>query len=896
MLLRVEQLRCEYRVNPIGLDVESPRISWQLETTETDVLQAAYQLQVSVVEGFCEVLWDTKQINTDQSIHVTYEGPPLLPQTRYYFRVRVWDTKGNSSAWSERSYWETGLLDSSRWQAKWITADSQLDTMGLQVSPFLRKSFHIKAPPVRARAYVTSLGLYELHVNGQRIGDWLFTPGWTAYETRLQYQTYDVTTVIREGHNALGVILGHGWYTGQIGWKNERNLYGDQRCLLLELHLDYEDGSREVVCSDESWVWKLGPIRFSELYHGELYDANLQLPWWDTAQYVPLDWSQVAVTDHGTTMLVGQENLPTRAIQEIEPVAVIVTPNGETVLDMGQNLVGWVRFEAEADPGTTITLTHAEVLNQDGNLYVGNLREAEQTDRYICRGDGLEVFQPHFTFHGFRYVRVDGLQAVDKTKFRALVIHTDMEQTGYFETSNSLVNQLFQNILWGQRGNFLDVPTDCPQRNERLGWTGDAQVFIRTAAYNMNVASFFAKWLKDLTANQLSNGSVPHVIPNILTERDNGSSAWADAAVICPWTLYLHYGDKQILQNQYESMKAWVEHMRLRGNNENRFEGGFQYGDWLGLDAKEDSYVGATDVNFISNAFYAYSTKLLAQTAEILGKSNDANDYRKLQQNIVQEFQQEFVTDNGSLAVSTQTAHILALWFDLVDERHKPQIAAVLHGYIRDNDMHLSTGFVGTPYLCLALSEYGYSETAFQLLLQQEYPSWLYPITRGATTIWEHWDGIKPDGTFWSDDMNSFNHYAYGSIGEWLYRVVAGIDTDETQPGFKHSIIRPRPSKELSWIRASVATMYGVVKSEWKWTEPEQRFELFVQVPANTTATVVFPHLTLQDFAADVSPDDFIHLMTALNTGTAGQPSLTIGSGQHRFSYKVIQDEMEATS
>ncbi|WP_188881897.1 alpha-L-rhamnosidase [Alicyclobacillus cellulosilyticus] len=888
----VHHLTCEYRRNPIGIDVAQPRFNWQIDAEDRDVMQAAYQIQVARADtSFTECVWDSGRVVSDASIHVTYAGAPLQPRTRYEWRVRVWDAAGNTSDWSETAFFETGLLRPEAWTAAWITPEFETEDGAPEASPYLRKVFTVRRGVKSARVYVTSLGLYELHLNGRRVGDWVLTPGWTSYRKRLQYQTYDVTDMLQAGENAIGAILGNGWYKGELGWQGQRNIYGTQRALILQLHITYEDGSEDVVVTDNTWKAQTGPILMSEIYHGETYDARQELTGWSEPGYDDSGWARTVVLDHPKDILIAQENLPTRVVEEIRPVAVLTTPAGETVIDMGQNMVGWVRFAVTAPAGTEIVLQHAEVLDKDGNFYTENLRSARQTIRYICRGGGREVFAPHFTFQGFRYVKVEGYPGlVSRDDFTGCVVHTDMEVTGSFECSHPLVNQLQHNIVWGQKGNFVDVPTDCPQRDERLGWTGDAQVFIRTAAFNMNVAPFFTKWLRDLRADQYPDGRVPHVIPDVLPDRGGGSAAWADAAVICPWTIYLCYGDERLLAEQYDSMKAWVEYMRRQGDNEYLFNTGFHFGDWLGLDAKEGSYKGATAEDYIATAFYAYSTRLLARAAQVLGKEDDAKAYSALHERILEHFRREFVTPNGRLAVPTQTAHVLALWFDLVAPKDRERIARTLNDMIVQNGDHLTTGFVGTPYLCFALSASGYHDTAVRLLLQETYPSWLYPVTKGATTIWEHWDGIKPDGSFWSKDMNSFNHYAYGSIGDWMYRVLAGIDTDESAPGYKRVVIHPHLTPRLSFVRAELRTMYGLVRSAWRWED--DRVVIEIAIPANTSAHVVLPGARLADVRegdAPLAPADARPRGVRSVAETADGVEVEVGSGMYCFTYAVAE-------
>lgn len=887
---KVLNLAVNYRTNPLGTDDPSPRLSWQTRADTRGFLQSAYQIQVGRNPSFAaeeELEWDTGKVTSDSSVHIDYQGKTLLPRTRYSFRVRVWDSGDNVSAWSGPAYWETALLSQQNWQASWITASSSGQSAQSSNDPcdYFRTEFELPDGIVSARIYATSLGLYRIYVNGSPADDTLFNPGWTSYNKRLQYQTYDVTQMLTAGSNALGCIAGNGWYKGFLSWDGSKNHYGEQRAVLIQLHITLADGTEQVIVTDGSWRASSGPLLMSELYHGETYDARLELDGWFSPGFADQKWKPAALTDAPPPLLVAQENEPSRIVETIEPIAVISTPDGGTVLDMGQNMVGWVRFTVNAEAGTEIILQHAEVLDRDGNFYTGNLRSAQQTVTYICRGGGPETFEPHFTFQGFRYVQVTGVPHDQLLEpFTGCVIHSDLEQTGSFSCSDELVNQLQHNILWGQKGNFLDVPTDCPQRDERLGWTGDAQVFIRTAAFNMNVVPFFEKWLRDLAADQEADGRVPHVIPDIPTA-GYGSSAWGDAAVICPWTLYQCYGDVRILKEQYPSMKAWVEYIRAQGEHEFLWNTGHHFGDWLGLDAKENSYIGATPKDLIATAFFAYSTELLVKTAEIIGQQEEAGKYRELHSNIIRAFREEFVTPSGRVASPTQTAYAVALMFDLLEEKDRPRTAAMLADHVKENGTHLTTGFVGTPYLCLVLSRFGYTGLAYELVLQKEYPSWLYSVLQGATTIWEHWDGIKPDGSFWSDDMNSYNHYAYGAVGDWMYRVAAGIELIE--PGYKKIRIQPQPGGQLTWAEASYSSVYGVIKSAWS-KQPDGTLELSVVIPANTTAELILPDGQQGEIRESGEALEHTAGVLSVEKNTAGR-KLTLGSGSYRFTVAAEQ-------
>lgn len=839
----VTNLRTEYKTDPIGIDVRQPRLSWQLRSDERGVIQSAYQIQVAEEPDFKTVLWDSGRTAGDRSIHVPYGGPALVSGRRYYWRVRVWDGRDQASEWSAPAFWEMGLLSPGDWKAKWISPDWDEDTTKSQPCPMLRGAFRVSKPVRSARAYATSLGLYELHLNGRRVGDQLFTPGWTSYRKRLQYQTYDITELVRQGENAVGVILGDGWYRGYLGWRDRRNVYGDRLAALVQIQLTFTDGSTQLVGSDESWKATTGPILASDIYMGETYDARLEKPGWSAPGYDVSGWRGVRVLDHRKEILIAPAGPPVRRIEEIRPVKILRTPAGDTVVDMGQNMVGWIRLKASGPAGATVTLRHAEVLDKEGNFYTANLRSAKQTDRYTLRGGGEETFEPHFTFHGFRYVAVDGYPGeLTLEALTGIVIHSDMKRTGEFETSKPLLNQLQHNIVWGQKGNFLDVPTDCPQRDERLGWTGDAQVFSRTAAFNMDVAAFFTKWLGDLAADQNPDGKVPHVIPDVLGGA--ASAAWADAATIVPWNMYLVYGDTRLLERQYPSMKAWVEYMRRTAGGSYLWNTGQHFGDWLAFATTRSDYPGATtSKDLIATAFYAHSTELLSKAAAVLGKEEDARFYSALADRVKRAFQSEFVTANARVGENTQTAYALALEFELIPESMRLEAVRRLAADVAAHG-HLTTGFVGASYLCHVLSRYGQLDVAYRLLNREAYPSWLYPVTRGATTIWERWDGLKPDGTFQDPGMNSFNHYAYGAIGDWMYRVVAGLDAAPDGPGYKHVLIRPRPGGGLTSARAALQTMYGRAESAWRLEGG--RFELRAVIPPNTRATITIPRAALE--------------------------------------------------
>lgn len=886
----VKNLRCEYKVDPLGMDVAKPRLSWELVSGDRGVMQTSYEVRVAgsladLARG--KTIWSSGKVASQASNQVEYAGPGLESGQIYFWQVQVADNHGHVSEWSKTARWEMGVLADADWKAKWITPDLAEDETKSNPSPMLRREFALNANKKveRARLYVSAMGLYEMELNGKRVGDQYFTPGWTAYDFRYQYQTYDVTAGLKTGSNCLGALLGDGWFRGRSGWEGRRDLYGKRLGLLAQLVIRYTDGTEEVVASDEKWKAATGPILVSDIYDGEVYDARLERTGWSATGYDDKDWKGVRVMETPKAKIVAPAGPPVEKIDELKPVKVFTTPAGDTVLDMGQNMVGWVRFRVAAPAGTTISLRHAEVLDSKGNFYTANLRTAKETIRYTTRGGGEEVYEPHFTFQGFRYVAVNGWPGrLEPNDFTGIVVHSAMRRTGWFETSNEMLNQLEHNIIWGQKGNFVDVPTDCPQRDERLGWTGDAQVFAPTASFNFDTASFYTKWLKDVALDQEDDGAVPFVIPNALSHSTRkgaaASAGWADVATVVPWTVYQAFGDKRVLEEQYASMKAWVEYMRRAAGDKYIWNTGFTFGDWLAFATTQSDYPGATTAkDFIETAYFARSTEILAETAEVLGKREDAAEYRDLEKKIRGAFVKEFVTANGRLSSDTQTAYALALEFDLLPESLRREAAARLAADVR-RFKHLTTGFLGTPVLCKALSDYGYLDEAYMLLNRKEYPSWLYPVTKGATTIWERWDGEKPDGSFQDVGMNSFNHYAYGAIGDWMYNVVAGIAVDEKQPGYKHILIEPRPGGGLRYAKAGVDSVYGHVESSWKINDRE--LTLSVEVPPNTTATVRLPGASLEGVQEGGKPLSGRAEFSGMKQAGDGV-IIDVGSGKYEF-------------
>ncbi|HYM94481.1 MAG TPA: family 78 glycoside hydrolase catalytic domain, partial [Chitinophagaceae bacterium] len=727
--VKVENLLTENLSNPIGLDIKQPRFSWELVGDRRNVSQIAYEIKVYPSEKSKQTVWSSGKILSGQSLQVSYAGKTLQSGQKYLWQVRIWDNSGAVSSWSEPAFFQTGFFNTTDWKAKWIEPGYTEDSVFRQ-SPLFRKQFATKKKIKSATAYITAHGLYEAQINGYRVGDAYLTPGWTSYNKRLEYQVYDVTNLLNTGSNVIGVTLGSGWYRGHLAWGDNKNIYGKDISLLLQLEITYIDGKKETIISDESWKSTTGSIISSEIYDGEIIDDRAEKTGWQLPGYDDSKWSGVKTGNFSYNNLIATYNEPIRKHETFKPVNIFTTPKGEKVIDFGQNLVGWVMLKAKGKAGDTITIKHAEVLDKQGNFYTDNLRAAKATSEYILNGNGEEFFEPHFTYYGFRYIKVEGIEGnLVPDDFTAVALYADMKKTGSFSTSNSFINQLQHNIEWGQKGNFLDVPTDCPQRDERLGWTGDAQVFSRTASFNMGVNNFFSKWLKDVAADQYSDGRVPHVIPNVLGPNSGGSTGWADVSTIIPWNMYLAYGDTQILKNQYSSMKAWVEYMHSKSNND-LWNTGSHFGDWLFYRPDDDNSgrAAVTDKYLIAQCFYAHSTQLLINAAKVLGKTDDVTFYTDLLQKIKNAFLKEYVTPNGRLVSGTQTAYVLALNFDMLPESLRQQAAERLVENIKSYNDHLTTGFLGTPYLCHVLNRFGYIDVAYKLLMQDTYPSWLYPV------------------------------------------------------------------------------------------------------------------------------------------------------------------------
>jgi alpha-L-rhamnosidase len=896
------RLRCEYRDDPIGIDEREPRLSWALDSEGRNQRQSAYQILVAGSEEDLEaeenLLWDSGRVESYRTVGVEYEGEPLRSGSHCVWKVRVWDGMDNPSPYGGPAVFEMGLLEKSDWKGDWISLGEDPDedfdppsgdeyddlANGLAPSPYLRKELSVDRPVRRARLYTTARGVYELYLNGTRVSEDVLAPGWTDYDKRIQYQTYDITPLLADGPNALGAVLGDGWFSGFVGFdpKHRGALYGARPQLLAQLDVEYEDGSRESVATDGSWRCSTGPVLFSDLLMGESYDARKEMPGWDEPGFDDSVWYGVEAEEIGDTNLVAQPDEGVRVTEEIQAKNVTEPMSGRYVFDLGQNVVGWVRLKVEGEAGTKVTLRHAEALNPDGTIYTTNLRSARATDHYVLKGGGEEVYEPRFTFHGFRYVEVTGYPGEPPLgAVTGRVIHSATPPTGSFECSSQMVNKLQENILWGQRGNFLSVPTDCPQRDERLGWMGDAQVFVRTAAFNMDVAAFFEKWMLDVEDAQSPEGAFPDVAPLLkgsgLIDLRWGAPAWGDAGVIVPWTIYRTYDDTRIVERHYDAMVRWMDYVH-EGNpdliRKNRM--GNNYGDWLSPRGDH------TPKHLLATTYWAYDAKLMAEMAEATGRNEDAKKFRELHESIKAAFNEAYVAPDGKIMGDTQTCYLLALHMGLLPEELRSTAADHLVRTIEREDWHLSTGFAGVGYLCPVLTEAGYTDVAYRLLNNETYPSWGYTIRNGATTIWERWDGWTEEHGFQSPNMNSFNHYSLGSVGEWLYRYVAGIDLGA--PGYGHIVIRPRPGGGLTHARGEYDSVRGRISSAWKIEG--DRFELEVAIPPNTTATV---HVPVADGVSEGGkPVEEVEDVELLGAGE-GETVLSVGSGRYEFAGRVAR-------
>ena len=920
----LNNLRCEYHNNPLGIDITSPRLSWITQSEKRGWKQSAYQILVASSQENLDQdrgdLWDSGKTQAGQSIQIPYAGKPLLSHGQCFWKVKVWDQNGAASPWSQTATWSMGLLNEADWQAQWIGHDKavkitpnrdaelagkghkititkalyglkgdpkkQIDikeklqahvdagNLSLKVTnefagkdpareekkvleaqwlvedwksgivvneneicdltigrpkqylpaPYLRKEFTVATGVKRAIVYATAQGVYELSLNGQRVSNDVFMPGWTDYKQRIYYTAYDVTDLLKEGPNAIGAILGDGWFRGNISCIGQ-NKYGNKLRLKAQLHIDYQNGQSEILATDPSWKASYGPILESDMQAGEVYDARLEMPGWSQAGFDQSSWSPIVTGASLKPLLQAYPGVPVRAVKELPAVKVSEPTPGTYVFDLGQNFSGWARLKVNGQAGDEVTMIFAEMLKDDGSAYTINLRSARAVDTYVLKGGGEEVWEPRFTFHGFRYVQVTGLKEKPTADtITGIVLYSDSPESSSFECSNPMVNKIQENIVWGQRSNYLEVPTDCPQRDERLGWTGDTQVFIRTGCYNQDVSEFFTKWMVDLMDTQNRQGLFGNQAPVF---HGHGAAAWACAGIICPWTIYKVYGDTRMIETHYDAMVRYMDACGKDGLGGRKVH---TWGDWLAPG-------GRPPTEFISAAYHAYTTSLMAEMAVALGKVDDATKYNKQFQDIRAHFQKTFVKADGKIGRELQTAYCMALSFDLLTAAQRKQAEAHLIERIKADNYHLTSGFLGIPILLPTLTDMGRSDIAYRMIQNTTYPSWGYSIEQGATTIWERWNSYSKDRGFGDVKMNSFNHYSLGACGEWMFRSMLGIETDGA--GFKKITMKPELGEGITWAKGHYDSIQGRIGSDWKIEN--KTFHWNITVPANTTATVYVP-------------------------------------------------------
>lgn len=892
--VKPESLRTEYLENPVGIDAATPRLSWKLTSEQRNQQQASYRIFVAssaeALERDEADLWDSGKVDSDQSLFIQYAGPPLKSRQECFWKVWAWSNGEDQPTSSEVSSWSMGLMQESDWTASYISFKDEspihtdVETLNLPAARQYRKDFKAEKKVARATIYSTALGIYELQVNGKRVGDAMFAPGWTDYRQRAYYNTYDVTGMVKAGDNAIGAWVADGWYSGYVGFglltgiateKTGRAIYGKTPSLMAQLEIEYSDGSTETISTDTTWkVTGEGPIQEADLLMGEAYDARNEMPGWATAGFDDSKWDDaIAAEDNGNPKAdfyefqnpqeagqgvkkVGVERdfgfkrpaleafpgVPVRIIEDIATTEVTERESGTYMFNLGQNFAGTIRLKIKGEAGRKIQIRYGEMLHPDGRLMTENLRKARATDFYTCKGDPAgETYVPRFTFHGFQYVEVANMaEPASKETVTGLVLHSDTPMVSTFECSDPMVNQLFKNVVWTQRANFLDLPTDCPQRDERMGWTGDAQAYVATAAYNADIGAFYTKWLRELMESQRPSGAFPGYSPFPFQHGWDFGTAWADAGVICPWTIWQFYGDTKVIDDCWEPMAKFMVWRKKTSVGDLGVTHGNAWGDWLAQGAE-------TPLDYVDSIYFAISAKMMAEMAEATGRKDEAVAYRKQFEATRSAFQKKYMRPDGSINVRTQTAQALALFADLIPEELRAGTGKYLADMLEKNGNHMATGFLGTRPLLPVLSDAGQHDLAMFLLQSREFPSWGYEIGNGATTIWERWDSYTKEDAFGRHNaaMNSFSHYAFGAVCEWMFDTVAGIQSGG--PGFKKIVIRPVPPNPgsnalhnpIDWVKASYDSIRGNIVSQWKLDGDD--FLLTVEIPANTTANVYLP-------------------------------------------------------
>ena len=843
----------EHVRDALGIGRASPRLSWR-NRAAAGWMQRRYEIELRAVDGSTR----TRQIASGDSVLAPWPFEPLDSRARVAVRVRVAGDDARWSPWSPITELETGLLEADDWRALAIRSPWPEQPDSERRPPLLRREFAVRPGLVAARLYATAHGVFELELNGRTVGDEVLAPGWTSYHQRLGYRTHDVTGLLRAGANAIGAWLGDGWYRGRLGWNGgTRDVYGEHLALLAQLELHYGDGTTETIATDGSWRAATGPILRSSLYDGETFDRRALPEAWSLPGFDDAGWTPVIAEPFDRARLFSLGFPPVRCTAELAPVAVTQLGEGRRLLDFGQNASGRLRLDVRAAAGTEIVVRHAEV-TEHGELATRPLRDAEATDRYIAAGLDDERWEPRFTMHGFRYAELAGPDAaLDATDAVHRVHHTDMTRTGWFRCSDPELQQLHDNIVWTMRSNFVSLPTDCPQRDERFGWTGDAQIFTPTAAYLYDCAGLLASWLEDLAHEQHEDGLVPWYVPWVPTSAlftpPRPAALWGDAAVLMPWELYWQYGDRDVLERQAESARRWVDLVEGLAGPDRRWDTGFQLGDWLDPTAPpSDPTRAMTDPHLVATAYFAHSAATLARIEAVLGRDDDAVRYRGLAAEIRAAFRATHLLPDGRARSETQTAYALAIAFGLLEEPGRRTAGARLAALVAAGGHRIGTGFAGTPVILDALSSTGSLDAAYALLLQSEPPSWLYAVRQGATTVWERWDSMLPDGTVNPGAMTSFNHYAFGAVADWMHRVIGGLAPGAA--GWRRLRVAPRPGGGLTSAATAHDTPYG--RAAVAWSRRGDRLDVEVEVPTGTSARLSLP----------------------------GLPETEVGPGEHRFT------------
>ena len=877
--------------NPLGFYDANPTFSWKLPVSESNKSQSAYHIVAASSPYLLPDnadLWDSEKQNSEQSTWITYEGKSLESRQKVYWQVKYWNQDNEASKWSETKHFELGLLNNSDWKAQWVGLDTAKDSIRgkgkvlIHKPQYLRKGFELSNDVTSARLYITAKGVFDVSINGENVSDDAMSPGFTTYDKRIETLTYDVTTLLASGQNTIGVELASGWYSGRLLWGTTPWDNTISPKVLAQLEMTMSDGSKEIIVSDASWKGTTnGPLQFAEIYDGEIYNANMEMPNWTTNTFDDKNWVPVEVTAIDANVnLEPKRHTTVKAKIELEPQDITNT-NGTVVFDLKQNMVGVPVVNVPMKKGDTLQIRFAEMLSPDGTFYTKNYRSAHSTDYYIASKNGVIEYQPKFTFHGFRYVELSGFdtsKTPSKDWVKGLVLYSDFEDNGTFTSSHDKLNQLQSNIVWGLRGNFLDIPTDCPQRDERLGWTGDAQVFGPTSMFNADVYKFWASWLQSVREAQLEDGAIPWTVPD---SRGNkiGSSGWGDVCTIIPWKIYMRTGDTTILEENFDMMQNWLKYHKKRSKD--YISNMMSFSDWLQPYPENGDTRGDTSSKLIGTAFYAHSANLTAKVAKALGKTDEQAKYEALYKTVAKAFDETYFDETGKVkaVAETQTSYLLALAFDLLSEDKKANAKKFLLEKIADADNHLRTGFLGTPLLSEVLDETGEIDLIYKLLFNETYPSWFYSINQGATTIWERWNSYSKEEGFNPMNMNSLNHYAYGAIGEWMYERIAGIAPIEA--GYKTIRIAPAPKKPLLSASASLNTPYGKVVSSWEIKG--NTFHLHVVVPPNTTAKVTVVANTEKELGLNGKTFEDNNQVKLIDTNAAGF-ELLVQPGDYKFT------------